>query len=161
MTEILIALGSNLGDRRRHLEAALEGLRPAVAVTARSALYETAPMYVTDQPAFLNMAARGVTALGPLELLDRLKAIEADIGRGEGAPNGPRVIDLDILYYGDRVLETDRLTVPHPRIAERAFVLTPLMDIAAEFIDPRHGTSVAALHAAVGGRETVVPAPAP
>ncbi len=71
------------------------------------------------------------------------------------------MIDLDILYYGDRVLETDRLTVPHPRIAERAFVLTPLMDIAAEFIDPRHGISVATLHAAVGGRETVVPASAP
>lgn len=161
MTDVLIALGGNLGDRRRTLAAAIDRLRPAVAVTVRSRVYETPPMYVTDQPAFLNMAVRGVTTLTPFELLDRLKAIETELGRAPGVPNGPRAIDLDILYYADRVLESDRLTVPHPRLAERAFVLVPLAEIAAAFVDPRTGRTIAALHAAVPGRETVRPADPP
>lgn len=153
--EVLIALGSNLGDRSARLDAAVAALTPAVAVRAASRRYETAPMYVADQPAFLNMAVRGTTTLEPLALLDRLKAIEADLGREETFRNGPRAIDLDILYYADRVVESARLTVPHPRIAERAFVLVPLMDIAADWPDPVRGESVAAMHARVEGRESV------
>lgn len=158
MTEVIIALGSNLGERRRQLDAAIESLRPAIAVTARSSVYETAPMYVTDQPAFLNMAVKGVTALGPLELLDRLKGIEDELGREPSQRFGPRAIDLDILYFGDQVMETDRLTLPHPRIAERAFVLVPLMDIAAELVDPVHRRTISELHAQVEGRDSVIAA---
>ncbi|MBP5856459.1 2-amino-4-hydroxy-6-hydroxymethyldihydropteridine diphosphokinase [Marivibrio halodurans] len=155
MGEVLIALGANLGDRRAHLARAVEALRADMALDALSRLYETAPMYVADQPAFLNMAVRGRTALAPRALLDRLKEIEDALGRETTYRNGPRAIDLDILYHGDRIVSDDRLTVPHPRIAERAFVLVPLMDIAPDWIDPARGESVRAMHDAVPGRDTV------
>mgnify|MGYP003571196544 CR=1 FL=1 len=155
MTEVLIALGSNLGERRRMLASAIERLRPAVAVSARSCVYETAPMYVTDQPAFLNMAVRGLTTFSPDELLRRLKSIEEELGREPTVRYGPRAIDLDILYYGERVVESDHLTIPHPGIAARAFVLAPLMDIAPDWPDPVHGQKVRVLHARVAGLESV------
>lgn len=159
--EVLIALGGNQGDRRAALRAAVEALPPAVEVAAQSRVYETAPMYVADQPAFLNMALRGWTALGPQDLLARLKAIEIEIGRVETFRNGPRAIDLDILYYGDQRVTTPNLQIPHPRIAERAFVLVPLADVAADWTDPQTGRTVAAMLAAAPGRETVQPASPP
>ena len=161
MTEVLIALGSNLGDRRALLSQAIDRLAAILDITSQSRLYQTAPMYVSDQPAFLNMAVRGVTALDPIALLDQLKAIEEALGRAVSFRNGPRAIDLDILAFGDRVLDSERLTIPHPRLAERAFVLVPLMDIAAQWADPISGDTVTALLAAVSGRETVVPADPP
>lgn len=158
MTTVFLALGSNLGDRLANLGAAIAQLAPAVTVTARSAVYETAPMYVTDQPAFLNMALRGETALPPDALLAHLKSIETGLGRrGGGVRFGPREVDLDILLYGDAVLATAVLEVPHPRMAERAFVLRPLADVAAEVRHPVLGRSIAELLAAAPGADTMVP----
>jgi 2-amino-4-hydroxy-6-hydroxymethyldihydropteridine diphosphokinase len=162
MTTIYLALGSNLGDRRANLEAAIARLAPLVTVSARSAVYETAPMYVTDQPAFLNMALRAETDLAPDALLAHLKGIEAELGRRIGGERfGPREVDLDILLYGDRVLTHSALAhaaleIPHPRMAERAFVLRPLADVAAEVRHPVLGRTIAELLADVPGAETVV-----
>ena len=157
--DVFLALGANLGDREAMLERALEGLADAVTLTARSRIYETAPMYVTDQPAFLNMAVRGRTQLAPLPLLRRLKALEQALGRQPGLRNGPRLIDLDILYYGERLLDLPDLSIPHPRLAERAFVLHPLADIAPDWRDPRTGLTVAEMRRRVdaGGQDAVRP----
>ena len=141
-TTVFIALGTNLGDRRENLETAMEFMEDFVTITGRSKIYETTPMYITDQPNFLNMAVRGTTALGPEELLDRLKTTERRMGRSRNVRNGPRLIDMDILYYGTIVQEMDHLTLPHPRIAERDFVLHPLWDLAPDWRDPRTGKTV-------------------
>ena len=147
---VIIALGTNLGDRQANLETAVSALSPEVAVSARSRLYETAPMYVTDQPAFLNMAVAGETDLDPQALLAHLKHLEAELGRTPTFRNGPRMIDLDILYYADQVIDTEDLVVPHPRIAERSFVLWPLRDIAPDLHDPRQSRSVSEMYQALG-----------
>lgn len=136
MVRVFIALGSNLGGRQDNLDRALDALAATVTIDARSSVYETDPAYVLDQPSFLNMVIAGETGLCAESLLSELKRIEADIGRVPTRRNGPRVIDLDILYYGDQVMETDRLIVPHPRIAERLFVLEPLAEIAPELRHP-------------------------
>jgi 2-amino-4-hydroxy-6-hydroxymethyldihydropteridine diphosphokinase len=136
MERVFIALGSNLGDRQNNLDRALEALAAIVRITSRSSVYETDPAYVIDQPSFLNMVVAGETGLAADALLSELKRIEADIGRVPTRRNGPRVIDLDILYYADQIIETDVLIVPHPRIAERVFVLEPLAEIAPELRHP-------------------------
>jgi 2-amino-4-hydroxy-6-hydroxymethyldihydropteridine diphosphokinase len=135
MAEVFIAVGSNLGDREDNLRRALEALAPAVTVRDRSTVHETAPQYVTDQPPFLNMVLRGETALAPHDLLAWLKDIERRIGRTPSRRFGPRVVDLDILYYEDQIVNDAVLQIPHPRISERLFVLNPLSEIAA---DRRH-----------------------
>ncbi len=156
-TTVHLALGSNLGDRAANLAAALERIGTAVRIDRASAVYETAPMYVTDQPAFLNMAVRGTTALAPGDLLRFVKGIEATIGRKEGGERfGPRPIDIDILLYGSLIVAEPDLEIPHPRIAERAFVLCPLADIDAGLPHPVLGRSIADLLAAVPGRDTVL-----
>ncbi len=142
MTVVYIALGSNLGDRAANLEAAIAALPPAVAVTRRSPVYETDPAYVTDQPAFLNMVLCGETELGPQDLLQHLKRIERDLGRTRGRRYGPRLIDLDIVFFGSRIVQSPGLVIPHPRLAERAFVLKPLADIAPALTHPGTGESV-------------------
>jgi 2-amino-4-hydroxy-6-hydroxymethyldihydropteridine diphosphokinase len=129
---VYIAFGGNVGDREANLRAALHLLREHVQVEAVSSLYETEPAYVLDQPRFLNGVLRGTTRLEPMELLRALKEIEAALGRRPGLRNGPRPVDLDILRYGDVSLATPELTIPHPRIAERPFVLVPLAEIAPE-----------------------------
>lgn len=131
-----LALGTNLGDRPANLRAAVAALPPAVRVTAVSPIYETPPWGFTDQPAFLNMAVRGKTNLPPLALLDFLKTLETDLGRRQSFRWGPRLIDLDILFYADLTLDTPPLTLPHPRLHERAFVLIPLADIAPALVHP-------------------------
>lgn len=152
-----LALGGNLGNRAANLADAIARLAGAVRIDAQSALYETAPMYVTDQPAFLNMAVRGTTRLSPQALLRFVKGIEAELGRGTGGLRfGPRPIDIDILLYANAEVADPDLEIPHPRIAERAFVLCPLADIAAELVHPTLGATVAALRDAVPGRDTVV-----
>ena len=158
MTTVHLALGSNLGDRAANLAAAQHRLSPQVRVTLASPVYETAPMYVTDQPAFLNMVLRGQTTLGPWELLRVIKGIEAEMGRDleGGLRYGPRPIDIDILLYGELVMQAPELEIPHPRIAERAFVLAPLADIAGDLRHPAIARSVNDLLAAVPGRDTVV-----
>lgn len=142
MATVYLALGSNLGDRAQNLRNALAQMEPHVRITRKSSIYETEPWGILDQPRFLNMAAEGETELPPTELLGVLKVIERELGRTDGVRYGPRVIDLDILFYQDTKLETRELIVPHPRLAERRFVLAPLAEIAPDLIHPVLGASV-------------------
>jgi len=153
---VYLALGSNLGDRRANLATAVERLRALVAVERVSALYETEPAYVGDQPRFLNAALRGRTALEPKALLAFLKGIERDMGRAAGPRFGPRVIDLDILLYDELTLDADELTIPHPRMAERPFVLVPLAEIAPDLVPPGWATTIGELARAVRGHGDVI-----
>ena len=142
MPIVYLALGTNLGDRPANLRRALAALPPALQVTAESSIYETPPWGLTDQPAFLNMAVRGGTDLPPLELLACLKALEIELGRQPSVRYGPRLIDLDILFYDELLLDSPALSLPHPRLHERAFVLVPLADLAPELVHPRLGRTV-------------------
>jgi len=143
METAYIALGANIpspsGSPRETLTAALGQLADLGRVTARSSFYETAPAGFADQPTFLNAAARLETDLDPDTLLDRLLAIERSFGRdrSHGIPNGPRTLDLDLLLYGSLILDTPSLQLPHPRMAERSFVLLPLAEIAPDLIHPQ------------------------
>lgn len=133
---VYLALGTNLGDRPTNLRAALAALAPQVRVQAESRIYETPPWGFVDQPAFLNMAARAETNLPPADLLAFLKQLETSLGRQPTFRNGPRLIDIDILFYDDLILNTPPLVIPHPRLHERDFVLVPLADIAPDFVHP-------------------------
>jgi GTP cyclohydrolase IV len=139
---VYMALGSNLGDRRANLAAALQQLRAIMEINSVSSLYETAPVGYLDQPLFLNMVCQGQTSLSPQELLKQAKAIEAALGRVPTFRDGPRVIDIDLIFYDDVQIKQDDLIVPHPRMAERAFVLAPLAEIAPEMVDPVSGRTV-------------------
>lgn len=145
MSIVFLALGTNLGERTANLHAALAALPPVVRVMAQSPIYETPPWGYTDQPAFLNMAVQAETDLPPLALLNFLKRLEVDLGRRESFRWGPRLIDLDILFYDDLVLNLPSLMIPHPRLHERAFVLLPLADIAPGWVHPLLGKTVLAL----------------
>ena len=138
---IYLALGSNLGDRRSNLAVALQRLREVIDIQAVSSVYETEPVGYLDQPRFLNMVCRGKTWLTAQDLLRYVKAVEAFIGRQPTFRNGPRPIDIDILFYDDLHLEEENLTIPHPRMAERAFVLAPLAEIDPDVIDPLSGNT--------------------
>ncbi|KAJ0726195.1 putative 2-amino-4-hydroxy-6-hydroxymethyldihydropteridine diphosphokinase [Helianthus annuus] len=134
--EVVIALGSNVGDRLNNFNEALTQMKKSgIEITRHACLYETEPAYVTDQPLFLNSAIRGVTKLGPHELLSTLKKIEKEMGRTKGIRYGPRPIDLDILFYGKYRINSEILTVPHERIFERPFVMAPLVDLLGSDID--------------------------
>ncbi len=142
MANIFIALGTNLGDRHANLDMAITALGMNIDIDKQSKIYQTDPMYVTDQPAFLNMAIAGVTNMTPHQTLDFLKTIEDELGRKQTFKNGPRVIDLDILYYDNILQDDDDLIIPHPRISERDFVLRPMADIAKNFIDPNTNETI-------------------
>jgi 2-amino-4-hydroxy-6-hydroxymethyldihydropteridine diphosphokinase len=150
MTLVYLGLGSNLGDRAAHLRAALAALGrlPGTAVRRVSALYESAPWGVTDQPAFLNAVAEVTTGLTPHELLRSVKVIEQEAGRQTGPRWGPRPLDIDLLLYDDLVMDSPDLVIPHPRLAERRFVLAPLCDLRPTWIDAA-GRSIDALLLAV------------
>ena len=155
-TIVYLALGSNLGDRRANLAAAVARLGEQVAVEAMSSLYETEPAYITDQPRFLNAALRGRTELAPLALLAFAKQIERELGRAAGARYGPRVVDIDVLLYGDQTIDAPELTIPHPRMAERPFVLAPLAEIAPGLVPPGWSESVGVRASAVRGHGDVI-----
>jgi 2-amino-4-hydroxy-6-hydroxymethyldihydropteridine diphosphokinase len=146
---IYLALGTNLGDRPANLRAALAGLPPVVSLLESSPIYETPPWGVTDQPAFLNMVIKGKTRLGAQNLLKHLKFLETRLGRVPSIRYGPRKIDIDLLFYDDILLNTPELTIPHPRLHERAFVLIPLADLAPELVHPAFGKNVRQLLAEV------------
>ena len=141
-TPVAIALGSNLGDRERHLRDALAALRPSVQGLRASTFHETAPVGVGPQPSFLNAAATGETDLPARALLDLLLVTEQAFGRERPYPGAPRTLDLDLILYGNDVIDEPGLVVPHPRFRERRFVLEPLSEIAAGWRDPVTGRTV-------------------
>ncbi|MGD8583769.1 MAG: dihydropteroate synthase [Chloroflexota bacterium] len=148
-SRVYLALGANLGRRRETLQRAVNALGEFTAVEAISPIYETEPWGVVDQPAFLNLCLAARTQLSPAELLSAVKSIEKRLGREEGQRWGPRLIDIDIILFGDRIYEDSRITIPHPRFHERAFVLVPLADIASEMVDPGSGKTITQLLQAV------------
>lgn len=141
-TPVAIALGSNLGDREQYLRAAVERLGAFVDGLQISPFIETDPVGVVPQPRFLNAALVGTTALAAREVLDRLLAIEQECGRTRPAEGAPRTLDLDLILFGDDVIDEPGLVVPHPRFREREFVLAPLAAIAGEWRDPVTGFTV-------------------
>ncbi len=147
MKRAFIALGSNLGNREAYLTSAVDQIAalPDVCLVARSAIYETEPLGLKKQPAFLNAVIEIETGLEAEVLLRHLLAIEAKHGRRRTFKWGPRTLDLDILLYGDQIIRSERLSVPHPRLSERRFVLVPLADLAPNRIVPGLGQTVAEL----------------
>jgi len=146
-----LALGSNLGDREANLQIAVQHLEgEEIRVLRRSSLYETAPQELLDQPWFLNAVVEVETSLFPMQLLARVREIERQMGRRRITPKGPRNIDIDILFYGRSRIATPELEVPHPRIAQRRFVLEPLAEIAPEFRHPLTGKTASEMLAALG-----------
>jgi 2-amino-4-hydroxy-6-hydroxymethyldihydropteridine diphosphokinase len=139
---VYLALGTNLGDRPANLRRALDGLAPMVTLLTRSRVYETPPWGYTDQAPFLNQVVEAGTRLPPRSLLAYLKNLESSLGRRPTFRNGPRLIDLDILFYDDLVLDAPGITIPHPRLHERAFVLVPLAELAPGLVHPRLGDTV-------------------
>jgi 2-amino-4-hydroxy-6-hydroxymethyldihydropteridine diphosphokinase len=142
---IHLSLGTNLGDRLANLRTALDALAPEVVIVAESKIYETPAWGFEDQPAFLNMAIRGETDLEPEPLLKHLKQLEARLGREPSFHWGPRLIDIDLLFYDELVLDAPQLAIPHPRLHERAFVLVPLADISPNLLHPVLGKTISQL----------------
>jgi 2-amino-4-hydroxy-6-hydroxymethyldihydropteridine diphosphokinase len=143
---IFLSLGSNLANRRLHLRTAVLSLEPAgISVVSRSSIYETEPVDVTEQPDFLNLVCEVRTRLRPRALLAMCLQLESRLGRIRTNSRGPRTVDIDILFYGDEVIEEPELSIPHPRLYSRNFVLVPLAEIAPGFRDPRSGLTVSEL----------------
>jgi 2-amino-4-hydroxy-6-hydroxymethyldihydropteridine diphosphokinase len=157
---IFLGLGSNLGDRARHLDAATAALeRRGFHTDARSARYLTEPVDAPPQDWFLNAVVRGTSALSPRELLRACLAVESEHGRERRVHHGPRTLDLDILLFGDLVLDEPGLCLPHPHLHERRFVLVPLCEIAPAVRHPKLQRSAAELLAACPDTGRVLPAP--
>jgi 2-amino-4-hydroxy-6-hydroxymethyldihydropteridine diphosphokinase len=149
-TFVAVAIGSNLGDRRAHVEWAFERLASILHNVKVSTIAETEPVGVTDvQPPFLNAVVVGTTSLGPRELLAELHALERQRGRERPYRWAPRTLDLDLVLHGDLILDEDDITLPHPRFRERRFVLEPLAEVAPEAVDPVTGKTVGELLAAL------------
>lgn len=159
MALVTLALGSNLGERAENLRRAREALAPDFVIRACSQVYETEPAYMTNQPRYFNQVCQGTTLLEPQAALRRLKSIEVELGRVPSARFGPRLIDLDLLFYDERVLDTPELVLPHPRLEERPFVLVPLAEIAPNLVHPRLRVTVAELVTRLGDtRDAIWPA---
>jgi 2-amino-4-hydroxy-6-hydroxymethyldihydropteridine diphosphokinase len=139
---VYLALGSNLGNRLANLKQAVAALSPQLDVKAKSHVYETPPWGYEDQPRFLNQVVKAKTYLEPEPLLKHLKRLEVTLGRIASFQNGPRLIDIDILFYDGLIVNTASLVIPHPRLHERGFVLLPLMDIDPDLVHPVNKKSI-------------------
>jgi len=152
---LYLGLGSNLGDRKANLGKAIQLLSQMLSVEQVSSVYETQPVGYEEQPLFLNAVCRATTEIGPFQLLSLIKGIEVAMDRVPSFPNAPRTIDIDILLYGNLIVEAPQLIIPHPRLIERAFALIPLAEIAPDLIHPVSGRSIRDLASGVQGRERV------
>ena len=154
MKNVFLSLGSNVGERQAQLAEAIERLEAAgVQVIRKSAVYETEPQDLRDQPWFLNLVLEVETKLSPIQLLTAIQAIEESMGRKRDVPKGPRSIDIDILLYGVAIVETEDLQIPHPRLAQRRFVLEPLAELAPDLPHPRSGRTMRELLRDVQGQD--------
>jgi len=142
MVTVYLGLGSNLGERQYNLDRALDFLTQRLRVQKVSSVYDTEPVGNTNQPRFLNLVCQISTGLEPMALLTLVKGIESKLGRLPHTSNEPRPIDIDILFYGDQIIETPKLVIPHPKLTERAFVLIPLAEIAPDLVHPVTGKTV-------------------
>jgi 2-amino-4-hydroxy-6-hydroxymethyldihydropteridine diphosphokinase len=133
---VYLALGTNLGDRLANLKQAIASLTPQLDIKSKSQVYETPPWGFEEQPKFLNQVIKANTYLDAEPLLKHLKRLEVALGRKESFPNGPRLIDLDLLFYDDLIVDKPSIVIPHPRLHERGFVLLPLMEIAPDLMHP-------------------------
>ena len=140
-----LGLGSNMGEREENLRQALTLLSLEVDLKQISSIYETEPVGYKEQPLFLNLVCHIATNLSPEQLLRLAKDIETRMGRLPSFPNAPRIIDIDILFYDDKIVESQDLTIPHPRLQHRGFVLIPLTEIAPDLVHPKLGKSIAEL----------------
>jgi 2-amino-4-hydroxy-6-hydroxymethyldihydropteridine diphosphokinase len=164
MARVYIGLGSNLGDRALQIQKAVEliGVMPSTKILRMSSIYETSPVGIPDQPRFLNAVIELSTPMVPRELLAEVKKIEKDLGRSELTRWGPRTIDLDILLCNDDVIVSDELTIPHPRMTERKFVLVPLAELDPAVVHPVEQKTVETILArCLSTEEVVLYAPAP
>jgi len=152
MRNIFLGFGSNLSNREGNITLARELIRkiPGVRILGSSSLFETEPVGITDQPRFINAVVEIETSLPPRELLERVKEIERKIGRQKTFRWGPREIDIDILTYGNQTIHDDILTIPHPEMTKRVFVLLPLLEIAPEFVHPASNKTVRELLESLG-----------
>jgi len=138
-----LSLGSNIGDREGNLKKAIKLLKEnGVEIIKESSVYETEPMYYENQPKFLNQVIKIKTSLSPEELLSVINKIELKLKRERRIPKGPRTIDIDIIFFGDKIIETDSLKIPHPLMLERDFVVKPLLEIEENIIHPKFGKKV-------------------
>ncbi len=142
---VFLGVGTNLGDRKANLIAAQTAVSQFVIIQKTSRVYETKPWGLVDQPDFLNQVWEAKTSLTPLDLLHQLKMVETMLGRKPSVRYGPRLIDIDILLYSDLMFKSNELTIPHPHISERAFVLAPLADLEPDLIIPGMKHSVSEL----------------
>lgn len=153
---VFLSLGSNMGTRQANLDKTIELLSQRLKVELVSSIYDTEPIGNIDQPRFLNLVCQVNTRLAPEELLTLAKSIELKLGREPGTPNAPRPIDIDILFYGNQVIKTRELVIPHPRLTERAFVLVPLAEIAPDLVHPVNGKTVRELLKDITERQGVL-----
>jgi len=154
---VYLGLGSNVGEREQNLQAAVERLHSReLRITRLSSVYETEPQGIKNQRWFLNMVAEAETELFPRQLLGRIVKIERELGRRRGIANGPRTIDIDILFFGNAIVQTGELTIPHPRFAERRFVLAPMAELEPDLRDPVSRKTMRELLAETAG-QTVRP----